>query len=99
MHAGTVSSRLAFVLNGRPAVIDLSSPATSLLDYLRDHGLTAAKEGCAEGECGACAVAVTMPDGHGSRYRVVNSCLVPLAAAAGHEVLTVEGLSVRGPSC
>ena len=65
----------------------------TLLDFIRAHGLTGAKEGCAEGECGACAVALVEPDGAGSRYRVVNSCLMFLPMAAGREIYTVEALA------
>ena len=96
MGDGTDSSRLTFLLNGQPAAIDSSSPSTMLLDFLRDRGLTGAKEGCGEGECGACAVVLTMPLAGGSEYRAVNSCLIPLATIAGHEVLTVEGLARDG---
>ena len=61
-------------------------PMRRLLDVLReDLGLTGTKEGCGEGECGACAVLV---DG-----RLVDSCLVPVAQCAGHEVTTIEGLA------
>jgi xanthine dehydrogenase small subunit len=70
----------------------------TLLDWLRESGLTGAKEGCAEGECGACAVALVVPEpaaAHGCRaaYRVVNSCLMFLPMAAGREIVTVEGLA------
>lgn len=68
----------------------------TVLDFVRAQGLTGAKEGCAEGECGACAVALVEPDGAGSRYRVVNSCLMFLPMAAGREIFTVEGLAVEG---
>jgi hypothetical protein len=55
--------------------------------------MTGTKEGCAEGECGACAVLVSRPDGdHKSRWTAINSCLVPAAGFDGQEVLTAEGL-------
>jgi xanthine dehydrogenase small subunit len=85
-----------FVLNGRRVSIEDECDGT-LLDFLRARGLTGAKEGCAEGECGACAVVLVA--GHGaasSAYRPVNSCLMPLALAADHEIYTVESLAEGG---
>jgi xanthine dehydrogenase small subunit len=95
MPEGTPSSRLTFLLNGRPIAADVpaTSPPPSLLEYLRAIGATGAKEGCAEGECGACAVVAVVPHGDGSAYRAVNSCLLPLPLVAGREILTVEGLA------
>ncbi|CUR61024.1 Molybdopterin dehydrogenase, FAD-binding protein [metagenome] len=69
---------------------------TNVLDLLRGLGLTGAKEGCAEGECGACAVLVARPDGAGTRWTPVNACLVPAAALDGQEVVTAEGLGSPG---
>ncbi len=65
-------------------------PLRRLLDVLReDLGLTGTKEGCGEGECGACAVSI---DGE-----LVNSCLVPVCQVEGSSVLTVEGVAAGGP--
>ncbi|MGH7149217.1 MAG: (2Fe-2S)-binding protein [Planctomycetota bacterium] len=76
-----------FLLNGRPVEVETS--ARPLLDALRlDLGLTGTKEGCGEGECGACSVLIG--------DRVVNSCLVPLCQVEGQSVTTVEGLAAGG---
>jgi len=85
-----------FRVNGGDVTVADWSPQSTLLEFLRARGLTGSKEGCAEGECGACAVAIVMRDGDRSTYRVVNSCLLPVALAAGHEVITVEGLASNG---
>jgi xanthine dehydrogenase small subunit len=92
-----VTPPLEFLLNGGSVSVEAGSFHLTLLEFLRARGLTGAKEGCAEGECGACAVALV--GGHGvdhsatSAYRVVNSCLMPLPLAAHHEVYTVESLA------
>ncbi|TRY18225.1 xanthine dehydrogenase small subunit [Tessaracoccus rhinocerotis] len=81
------------LVNGRRRTAADAYPHTSALEWLRGLGLTAAKEGCAEGECGACAVLVARPDGDGgTRWTAVNSCLVPVLALEGQEVVTAEGL-------
>ena len=67
-------------------------PHANALDFLRGLGLTSCKEGCAEGECGACAILVARPDGERSRWTAVNACLLPAAALEGQHVLTAEGL-------
>jgi carbon-monoxide dehydrogenase small subunit len=80
---------VSFVLNGRRTKVG-THPLTRLLDVLReDCTLTGTKEGCGEGECGACTVLV---DGV-----PVNSCLVPVAQVAGARVTTIEGLGGRHP--
>jgi aerobic carbon-monoxide dehydrogenase small subunit len=80
---------IVFTLNGA-RVSARAHPLKRLLDVLReDCGLTGTKEGCGEGECGACTVLV---DG-----AAVNSCLVPVAQVAGATVVTVEGLRGRHP--
>lgn len=85
---------IRFRLNGEEITADGVDPHTSLLHFLRERGLTGTKEGCAEGECGACAVAVLRagPDGR-SRYVPVNSCLVLLPAVHGADLVTVEGVA------
>src|SRR5690349_7858306 len=75
-----------------------TSAAGTLLDFLRSEGLTGAKEGCAEGECGACTVVMVRPRENGSGYVPVNSCLLLTAQCAGHEFLTVEALSGNQPA-
>src|SRR5690606_29305126 len=83
-----------FVLNGRAVRVEGGDPHCSLLTWLRDSGYTGTKEGCAEGECGACAVAVVERGADGrARFEAVNSCLVPLGQAHGREWVTVEGVA------
>jgi xanthine dehydrogenase small subunit len=84
---------LEFVLNGERVSGEGADPHTTLLDFIRDRGFTGAKEGCAEGECGACTVVFVKPEGAEARYVPVNSCLVFLPMAAGQEILTVEALA------
>jgi xanthine dehydrogenase molybdopterin binding subunit/xanthine dehydrogenase small subunit len=87
-------SAIEFRLNGKPIRLDAVSPNTTLLDWLRGNGLTGSKEGCAEGDCGACSVAIVDLDTRGERtYRAINSCLVPLVLMAGREIVTVEGVA------
>jgi xanthine dehydrogenase small subunit len=88
---------MEFLLNGRTVRANGFPAHTTLLEYLRASGLTGAKEGCAEGECGACAVAMVSPDGARSRYRAINSCLVFLPSVAGQELYTVEGMAHSEP--
>jgi carbon-monoxide dehydrogenase small subunit len=77
---------VSFAVNGRSVAVDVSG-VKRLLDVLReDLGLTGTKEGCGEGECGACSVLV---DGE-----VVNSCLVAAGQVDGCDVVTVEGLAL-----
>src|SRR5262244_1500999 len=83
---------IEFHLNGRPVRAEAASQ-TTLLNFLRARGLTGSKEGCAEGECGACAVVMVRQNGAGSAYLPLNSCLMLLPMAAGQEIYTVEAVS------
>src|SRR5665213_2665552 len=82
-----------FVLNGRTVHVAQERPQLTLLDFIRSRGLTGAKEGCAEGECGACAVLLVAP---GPVYRSINSCLMPLPSAGDRQIFTVEALADSG---
>jgi carbon-monoxide dehydrogenase small subunit len=78
-------ANIKFNLNNKEVVIEESSTAR-LLDILRDkYDFVGVKEGCGEGECGACAVLI---DG-----KIVNSCIVPLGAVEGKSVVTIEEFS------
>jgi xanthine dehydrogenase small subunit len=84
---------LVVTVNGRRHPLHGIAAHTTALDWLRDSGLTGSKEGCAEGECGACAVLLATSDDHGgTAWTAVNACLVPAAALDGQEVVTAEGL-------
>ena len=79
---------ILFTVNGEPRTVT-THPMKRLLDVLReDLKLTGTKEGCGEGECGACSVLVN--------DELVNSCLVPVMQAAGARICTVEELSKNG---
>jgi len=80
-----MSSAISFTVNGRPATTMVHGSAT-LLEVVRDHlDLIGTKEGCNEGECGACTVLI---DG-----KPVDSCIYPAVLVDGHSVVTVEGVS------
>jgi len=88
-------STIRFWLNDTLVEEDSLPPTTTLLDYLRrDALLTGTKEGCAEGDCGACTVAI-LDEGtqSGPRWRSINSCLVLLPMVHGRRLVTVEGLA------
>jgi xanthine dehydrogenase small subunit len=85
------------VVNGRARELGEVGGHVTLLEWLRADGLTGCKEGCAEGECGACAVLIAHPDGPDrTRWVAINACLVPAAAFDQQEVVTAEGLGRPG---
>jgi len=80
--------QINFRVNGEERSVE-GFPMARLLDVLREQlHLTGTKEGCGEGECGACTVII---DG-----QIVNSCLVPLAQVNGAEITTIEGVAGNG---
>src|SRR4051812_37077866 len=85
-----MADTIRFTLNGRPVEIGGVSPMTTLLDWLREQrGLKGTKEGCAEGDCGACTVVLERGDG---RHEAMNSCIAMLGQMDGRSIRTVEGL-------
>lgn len=87
---------IRFILNGRDVVLDDVGATRTLLDFLRiDRRLTGTKEGCAEGDCGACTVLVGRLAKGVLRYETVNACIRFLASLDGCHVVTVEHL--QGP--
>ncbi len=74
--------------------VTITKPTMTLLEYLRESRRTGTKEGCADGDCGACTVAVIGKNADGTQhYQAMNSCIMPLGSLAGREVITVEGIS------
>ncbi len=89
----------ALKVNGTQRSLGVVGGHVTLLEWLRVNGFTGSKEGCAEGECGACAVMVARGDGPDtSRWTAINACLVPAAGLDGQEVITVEGLASMSAS-
>src|SRR5947208_3083162 len=83
-----------FLLNGKRRRVDDVPPTTTVLDWLRGHArLTGTKEGCAEGDCGACSIVIGREIEGTLQYQAVNSCLMMLPQIAHCAVLTVEGLA------
>ncbi len=95
LMGSNIAGLMDFVLNNRRIQLPQCGPQTTLLEWLRSNGLTGSKEGCAEGECGACTVLLVRPHATGSKYVPVNSCLLFLPTLAGQEVLTIEALNEK----
>ena len=83
---------ISFLLNGETRTVPLSDPTQSVLDWLRAEGLTGTKEGCNEGDCGACTVMISDAGG----TRAVNACLMMLPQLHGKALRTVEGIASPG---
>jgi len=84
---------IRFLLGDEAVALTHVDPTLTVLDYLREHrARTGTKEGCAEGDCGACTVVLAEPEGEGLRYRAVNSCIQFLPTLDGKQLLTVEDL-------
>jgi len=88
-------SEINFILNSELINAELN-PAIVLLDYIRSLRLTGTKEGCKEGDCGACTVIIGEIDENNElNYKSVNSCLLPVQNVNGKHVVTIEGLNLN----
>ena len=93
----TEAGPIRFYLDGQLHEVDNTNPFTTVLDYLRDVlGRRGSKEGCAEGDCGACTVVLSEVHHGRLRYRAVNSCIQLVGSLDGKELLTVESLGKPG---
>ncbi|MER3433472.1 MAG: xanthine dehydrogenase small subunit [Leptolyngbya sp. ERB_1_1] len=94
MMTQALENRLFLTLNGDRIYLKDVSPSMTLLQYLQQTRHTGTKEGCGDGDCGACTVAIVGRDPVGNpSYQAVNSCLIPLGAIAGRQIVTVEGIA------
>ena len=89
-----MSGTIRFLLDGHLHTVACADPTMSLLNYLRyDAVRTGTKEGCAEGDCGACTVVIGELIGEHVQYRAMNACILFLPTLDGKELLTVESLA------
>ena len=90
---GSDDGGIRFLLDGKVMTVDAVEPTTSVLNFLREGlGRTGTKEGCAEGDCGACTVVVGELDGDSLRMQTVNACIQFVPALDGKALFTVEDL-------
>ncbi len=88
---------IEFIRNGKKVIVNKVAPSDTLLDYLRlEEGACGTKEGCGEGDCGACTVVLGRPIDGEMEYRAVNSCIYFLAMVDGQELITVDDLAPSG---
>ncbi|MBK8552844.1 MAG: FAD binding domain-containing protein [Ignavibacteria bacterium] len=87
-----MQSKIQFILNRELIEVNIN-PATVLLDYVRSLRLTGTKEGCKEGDCGACTVLAGELSEGKVNYKSVNSCLIPVQNISGKHIVTIEGLN------
>ncbi|MBF2029424.1 MAG: xanthine dehydrogenase small subunit [Oscillatoriales cyanobacterium C42_A2020_001] len=89
-----LENRLTLTINGATVHLKNVSPTITLLEYLRNSDRIGTKEGCGDGDCGACTVVLLGQGADGkAHYQAINSCLIPLGAIAGREIITVEGVA------
>ena len=92
-HRATTSGTVRFVLDGEVVTVSDVEPTRTVLNFLReDLSRTGTKEGCAEGDCGACTVVVGELKNGSVRFRAINSCIQFVPTLDGKELITVESL-------
>lgn len=88
-----MTEEITFILNNELVLVNIN-PAVVLLDFIRKQKhLAGTKEGCKEGDCGACTVLVGQIKNNKLEYHKVNSCLLPLGNVKSSYIVTIEGLS------
>ena len=87
-----MNSQISFILNDTLIETEIN-PATVVLDFIRNNRLTGTKEGCKEGDCGACTILVGETINDKLVYKAVNSCLLPIGNVSGKHLVTIEGLN------
>lgn len=92
----TARDTIHFVLNGEVISLSAPPPTLTLLSWLRGRQLCGTKEGCAEGDCGACTVVIVDWHSNAPRYRAINACILFVATLDAKAVITVEHLSQLG---
>ncbi|WP_374335177.1 xanthine dehydrogenase small subunit [Leeia sp.] len=94
-----MEGEVRFLLNGVAHTLQAPQPTRTVLQYLREEaGCTGTKEGCAEGDCGACTVVLAEPDGDSVSLKAINACIQFLPTLHGKALYTVEALSdANGP--
>ncbi len=97
MSKFSTRKKIKLVLGWQPIEIGALNPNTTILQYLRnDMRLAGTKEGCAEGDCGACTVIVGQIENGKIRYSAVNSCILLVPYLDGKQILTIEHISAKG---
>ena len=90
------AAAIRYLLDGEVRTVPGVNPTRTVLQHLReDLGRTGTKEGCAEGDCGACTVVLAELDGRRVRYRAINSCIQFVPTLDGRALVTVESLKDR----
>ena len=95
INLGMLKTEISFKLNGEQKLIKNLPTTATVLDYLRNTENKATKKGCGDGDCGACTISILVSEDGKTKYKAVNSCLLPIAAIDGKEIFTAEGIESK----